>query len=91
MQQLLTVELDELAAQYHTLFKIGKELLGESDVDRLLGMAMDRAIAISGAARGIIILFDSAARRWSCRICGSRISASVMPFSRILKSTMKCA
>ncbi len=38
------------------LIKIGKQLLAESDVDKILPFAMDRAIEISGAERGMIIL-----------------------------------
>ena len=44
--------------QYQTLFEIGKELLTESDVDRVLTVAMDHLIEITGAERGLIILFD---------------------------------
>ena len=40
------------------LIRIGKNLLAESDVKRLLPMAMDYAIEVSDAERGIIILFD---------------------------------
>ena len=41
------------------LFEIGKRLLAESDVDKLLTVAIDLAIELSGAERGMIILFDS--------------------------------
>lgn len=40
-------------------FEIGKRLLAESKVDKLLTVAMDIAIEISGAERGMIILFDA--------------------------------
>jgi Nif-specific regulatory protein len=40
------------------LLKLAKELLLESDIHRLLTLAMDRAIEASGAERGMIILFD---------------------------------
>ncbi|MCD4665702.1 MAG: sigma 54-interacting transcriptional regulator [Bacteroidales bacterium] len=43
---------------YHQLFEIGKRLLTESEVNKLLYSAMDEAIQISGAERGMIILFD---------------------------------
>ena len=43
---------------YQRLFEIGKRLLTESEVSKLLHSAMDEAIQISGAERGIIILFD---------------------------------
>lgn len=39
--------------------ELGKRLLGETDPDRLLKLAMDNAIEISGAERGLIILFDA--------------------------------
>ncbi len=43
---------------YQQLFDIGKHLLTESEVDKMLTSAMDGAIRISGAERGMIILFD---------------------------------
>jgi len=43
---------------YQHLFEMGKRLLTESEVNKLLHSAMDEAIQISGAERGIIILFD---------------------------------
>jgi len=43
---------------YQQLFEIGKHLLTESEVDKMLLSAMDSAIQISGAERGMIILFD---------------------------------
>jgi len=39
--------------------EIGKEILAESDIDRVLASAMDHLIEISGAERGLIILFDA--------------------------------
>lgn len=39
--------------------EMGKQLLVEGDIDRLLGSAMDQAIELTGAERGMIILFDS--------------------------------
>jgi len=44
---------------YQRLFKMGKQLLVESEVNKLLHFAMDEAIQISGAERGMIILFDN--------------------------------
>jgi Nif-specific regulatory protein len=44
---------------YQQLFEIGKRLLTESEVDKMLSSAMDSAIQISGAERGLIILFDN--------------------------------
>ncbi len=48
---------DESAMLRH-LLEIGKLLLTESDVNRLLAVAMDQVVEISGAERGMIILFD---------------------------------
>ena len=45
---------------YIHLFEIGKRLLTESDIDKMLTFAMDEAIRISCAERGMIILFDNA-------------------------------
>jgi len=43
---------------FQNLVTLAKELLVENDLHRLLGLAMDRAIELSGAERGMIILFD---------------------------------
>ena len=40
------------------LFQMGKRLLAESNTDRLLNLAMDQLVEISGAERGLIILFN---------------------------------
>jgi GAF domain-containing protein len=40
-------------------FEIGKRLLAESEVEKLLTVAMDIAIEMSGAERGMIILIDA--------------------------------
>jgi len=40
------------------LLKIGKLLLAESDVDKLLSISLDIAIQFSGAERGMILLFN---------------------------------
>ena len=40
-------------------FEIGKRLLAESKLDKLLTVAMHLAIEMSGAERGMIILFDA--------------------------------
>ena len=45
-------------AQYKQIFEFAKRLLIEKDVNRLLTMAMDMVIEISGAERGWLILFD---------------------------------
>ena len=42
---------------YQRLYEIGKHLLAESDSEKLLHAAIDHAIEISGAERGILILF----------------------------------
>ncbi len=42
------------------LLAIGKQVLAESDLDRVLEVAMDEAIAATGAQRGMVILFDDA-------------------------------
>lgn len=47
-------------AVYQYLFQMGKKLLAEVEPDQLLAVAMDDAIALSGAERGMIILFDDA-------------------------------
>ena len=41
------------------IFEIGKRLLTESEVNKFLHSAMDETIQISGAERGMIILFDN--------------------------------
>lgn len=43
---------------YRKLFEIGRRLLTESEIDRLLTIAMDEAIENAGVERGLIILFD---------------------------------
>lgn len=40
------------------LLEIGRQVLAEKDIDRILDKAMDGAIELTGAERGIIILFD---------------------------------
>jgi Nif-specific regulatory protein len=40
------------------LIQIGKEVLAEPDVDQVLATSMDHLIEISGAERGIIVLFN---------------------------------
>ena len=40
------------------LVKLSRRLLAESDVDKVLALAMDHLIELTGAERGIIILFD---------------------------------
>ena len=42
---------------YQQLFEIGKHLIAESTVDKLLSVALDKSIEISNAERGMIILF----------------------------------
>lgn len=51
-----------LSAPYQTLFQIGKELLREPDIGHLLCQAIDRAIEVSGAENGLIILFDGSGK-----------------------------
>ncbi|MBW2307897.1 MAG: sigma-54-dependent Fis family transcriptional regulator [Deltaproteobacteria bacterium] len=51
-------EPKQVGLQYKTFFRIGKELLAESDIGRVLCEALDCAIEISGAERGTIMLFD---------------------------------
>ncbi len=43
---------------YQQLFEISRRLMTEPEIDQLLMLAMDEAIKISGAERGMIILFD---------------------------------
>jgi len=43
---------------FRKLFKIGKNLLAESSLDNLLSLAIDQTIEMSGAERGMIILFE---------------------------------
>lgn len=45
-------------ANINRLLGLGKRLLSESDVDRVLTIAIDDVIDITGAERGLIILFD---------------------------------
>ncbi len=44
--------------QYKHLLSIGKELLAKTDSDCVLASAMDHLIEVTGAERGIIILFN---------------------------------
>lgn len=41
------------------LIEIGKQVLAESDINRVLTIALDGAIEITGAERGMVILFGS--------------------------------
>ncbi|MFQ5865341.1 MAG: sigma 54-interacting transcriptional regulator [bacterium] len=43
---------------FENLLEIGRRVLSEQDLDQVLSVAMDGAIEISGAERGIILLFD---------------------------------
>ena len=40
------------------LLDIGKQIIGESDLNHILSISIDKAIEISGAERGLIIFFD---------------------------------
>ncbi len=44
--------------QLEQLLDIGRRVLAEEDIDRALATAMDGAIRLTGAERGLIILFD---------------------------------
>lgn len=44
------------------LLEIGRKIMAEHDLDRVLTTAMDGAIEITGAERGLIILFDEAGK-----------------------------
>ena len=44
------------------LLEIGRKVLAEEDIDLILATAMDGAIQLSGAERGLIILFDQDGR-----------------------------
>ena len=46
-------------SSYKTLFEIGKALIAESDIERLLPQAMDQIIAQARAERGLIAVYDS--------------------------------
>lgn len=46
------------SAMLHSLITIGKQLLAESNINQLLTLAMDKVVELSGAERGMIILFD---------------------------------
>ncbi|MBV6506429.1 MAG: Anaerobic nitric oxide reductase transcription regulator NorR [Syntrophorhabdaceae bacterium] len=49
--------MDTTDTRSQKLLTLAKELLLESDLHRLLSLAMDRAVEASGAERGMIILF----------------------------------
>ena len=49
--------------QLQQLLTIGKRILGEPDVDHVLTTSMDHLVEISGAERGIIILYNSHGNR----------------------------
>lgn len=53
-----TTKITQQLVQYQNLVELGKELLADLEVDRVLKVAMDRLIEISEAERGLIILFD---------------------------------
>jgi Nif-specific regulatory protein len=42
---------------YKQLFEFGTRLAGEKDVNKILAMAMDMALELAGAERGLVILF----------------------------------
>lgn len=44
------------------LLSIGRQLLAKQDIDQVLSTAIDGAIAITGAERGLILLFDQDGR-----------------------------
>jgi Nif-specific regulatory protein len=46
------------SALYKQLLEFGKRLFNEKDVNRLLTLAMDMAIELTGAERGLVILFN---------------------------------
>ena len=46
-------------SSYRTLFEIGKALIAESDIERLLPQAMDQIIAQARAERGLIAVYGS--------------------------------
>ena len=49
---------ESIAKAYQQIIELGRRLLTESDMNRLLSKAMDAAIKISNAERGLIILFN---------------------------------
>ncbi len=49
--------------QLQQLLTIGKRILGEPDVDHVLNSSMDHLIEVSGAERGIIILYNNHGNR----------------------------
>jgi Nif-specific regulatory protein len=53
-----TKSIETIAAAYQQIIELGKRLLAESDLNRLLKVAMDSVIEISNAERGLIILFN---------------------------------
>ncbi len=56
------ISAEETVAVLEQLLEIGARVLAEEDIDRVLTTAMDGAIRLSGAERGLIILFDSQGR-----------------------------
>lgn len=57
--QLCSVmDLQERAVQYQKLLAVGKELLAEPDLDRMLRLALDHLIKITGAEKGMVLVFD---------------------------------
>ena len=50
--------IESVTAAYQQLIELGKRLLTEADLNRLLKTAIDSVIEISNAERGLIILFD---------------------------------
>lgn len=50
--------IESATTAYQQLLELGKRLLTEANINRLLKIAMDAVIEISNAERGLIILFD---------------------------------
>lgn len=46
-------------SSYRTLFEIGKTLVAETDISKLLPLAMDQVIRQTGAERGMILVYGS--------------------------------
>lgn len=53
------IQINNNFIQYKKIIKIGKQLIAKSDLDEILRSAMDMAIELSGAERGLIALFEN--------------------------------
>jgi transcriptional regulator with GAF, ATPase, and Fis domain len=52
-------ELHELYLQYRILYELGKIVTSKTHIEEILDVLLDEIIVLSGAERGLVILFDN--------------------------------